>query len=114
MKKFSNLKVCLIGIIFTTAVTTSNAQPANDDCTTATLLTTGSSCSFINYSSVGATTSTGVPAPSCGGYSGGEVFFKAVVPASGSIRIEVANGIGINTQFAVYTGICGSLTQYSC
>src|SRR5437868_2854657 len=89
------------------------AQP-NDDCSGAIPLTVGPACVNSTFSSVGATASAGVPGPTCGFYAGGDVWFSAVVPASGNIRIEVNGVSGINAQWSVYKGSCGGLIQISC
>ncbi|MFN8366285.1 MAG: HYR domain-containing protein [Candidatus Kapaibacterium sp.] len=86
----------------------------NDECCGAISLTVGSSCSPSTYSNVGASASSTVANPSCGFYQGGDVWFSAVVPTSGNMRIEVNGVSGINAQWAMYTGSCSSLTQYSC
>lgn len=55
----------------------------------------GSTCTSPTYmTNVGATDSTGVsslPAPSCGNYLGGDVFYYFTVPASGQIIISRTN-----------------------
>ncbi|NSW94010.1 MAG: hypothetical protein HPY62_04780, partial [Bacteroidales bacterium] len=98
----------------------------NDPCSAYTLIA-GSSCSFQLFSNEGASNS-GIPGPgSCSGtpshYSGGDVWFKVIVPSSGIITIntdsessgqsdqEWAYRIGI----AVYSGPCsGPLTLINC
>ncbi|MBL0012975.1 MAG: hypothetical protein IPP30_04220 [Flavobacterium sp.] len=52
----------------------------NDDCSTAIPLTVGVNCIMSAYSNALATTSStvGTPAPGCGLYSGGDVWFSAV------------------------------------
>jgi hypothetical protein len=88
----------------------------NDECPNATNLTVGTS-SFndfpANVSLTGATNS-GTPAPTCGNFQGGDVWYTATVPASGNIVIET-NDIGIyDTGLEVYTGACGALSLVSC
>jgi hypothetical protein len=90
-----------------------NCPPLNDNCSGAIALTVNSSCINATYSSLNATNS-GLPTPTCGFYQGGDVWFSAVVPASGNVRVEVNGLSGYNAQYAIYTGACGSLTQYSC
>lgn len=96
-------------------VTVSPAAPDNDDCTNATLLTVGGTCSMLSYTSVEATSEGPEPAPSpgCGFYQGGDVWFKVVVPASGALRIERTNGT-LNAQYALYSGTCGNMEVITC
>lgn len=88
----------------------------NDECPNATGLTVGTT-SFndfpANVSLTGATNS-GTPAPTCGNFQGGDVWYTATVPASGNIVIET-NGVGnYDTGLEVYTGACGTLSLVSC
>lgn len=92
--------------------------PANDDCVNAESLTVGAI--FADNSVVGtndgATASTGAPAPGCASYSGGDVWYSAVVPASGSLTFEMNSQSGGITDGAgaVYSGSCGALTLLDC
>jgi len=89
---------------------------SNDDCVDAFPLTVDVACFSSNFTSNQATSEavSVAPNPTCGFYQGGDVWFTAVVPASGNLRIEVADISGINAQYAVYTGTCSSFSQYSC
>ncbi|SHJ66527.1 Por secretion system C-terminal sorting domain-containing protein [Flavobacterium haoranii] len=92
--------------------------PANDECVNAESLTVGAI--FADNSVVGtndgATASTGAPAPGCASYSGGDVWYSAVVPASGSLTFEMNSQSGGITDGAgaVYSGSCGALTLLDC
>lgn len=92
--------------------------PVNDECNNATVLTPGAV--FATNPLVGtnefATASSGAPAPGCASYSGGDVWYSAVVPASGSLTFELNTNAGGITDGAgaVYSGACGSLTLISC
>lgn len=88
--------------------------PANDNCSTAIPLTVNTSCSYTTYTNRGATASTGVPAPGCGGYSGGDVWFSAVVPANGILNVDTQTGVITDSGMAFYTGTCGSLSLLGC
>lgn len=88
--------------------------PANDEPCGATLLTANSSCSYANYTNVLATSSSGITAPSCGSYSGGDVWFKTVVPSSGALTISTDTGDIADGAMAVYSGSCSSLTLINC
>lgn len=94
--------------------------PANDECAAATMLTAGGTFATnpVDGTNVGATTSS-TPAPTtCFGFSGGDIWYSVVVPASGSLTIETGaastGGAHLDTVFTVYTGTCGSLTQIDC
>lgn len=90
------------------------AQPANDNPCSATSLTVGSSCSYSTYTNAAATASAGVPAPGCASYSGGDVWFTAVVPANGVLIVDMNTGVILDSGLAFYTGTCGSLTLLEC
>nr|WP_294860159.1 T9SS type A sorting domain-containing protein [uncultured Fluviicola sp.] len=90
------------------------AQPANDNPCSATPLTVGTSCSFATYTNAAATASPGVPAPGCASYSGGDVWFSAVVPANGILTVDMNTGVILDSGLAFYSGTCGSLTLIEC
>jgi hypothetical protein len=53
------------------------------------------------------------PNPGCGFFQGGDVWFIAVVPASGAMRIERPKGT-LNTQYTLYSGTYGNMeVRYS-
>jgi hypothetical protein len=92
--------------------------PANDDPCGAIALSVNDPCSFSTYSNQFATGSTGIPAPTCSLYSGGDVWFTVTVPASGNIVIDTDTGVITDSGMAIYsaTGTCPSLTltQIAC
>ncbi|MEY8848051.1 T9SS sorting signal type C domain-containing protein [Psychroserpens sp. XS_ASV72] len=88
--------------------------PANDDPCSAQTLTVNATCSFTTYTNANATASTGVPAPGCASYSGGDVWFTATVPASGNITIDTDSGVMTDSGMAIYSGTCGSLSLIEC
>lgn len=96
------------------------SQPANDNCTSATALTANSFCSFSTYSNVGATATTSPsvpPAPGCGNYLGGDVWFSVTVPASGHLIFDTQTPSGGLTDIAmaIYYGDCTTgLTLIEC
>ncbi len=93
-----------------------NVIVANDDCSNAINLTVGAS-SFNDFPvNVNLTTATnsGAPAPTCGNFQGGDVWYTVTVPASGNVVIET-NGAGLyNTGLEVYSGNCGALSLVNC
>ena len=88
------------------------AQPSNNDCSSAILLSFTKSCTYTQYSNLNATYS-GDATASCGGTPTTDVWFKFVVPASGNISINTQR-VNFYSAMALYTGSCGSLTQYIC
>lgn len=114
-------KYLLITFVFIIALCISGySQPANDNCANAIELTVGNNiCAFSNtYSNIGATEETPAPpAPGCGNYLGGDVWFKFTVPASGHVIIDTKGG-SLNPLddlgMAIYSGTCGSLTLIEC
>lgn len=90
------------------------AQPANDNPCSATPLTVGASCTFASYTNAAATATAGVTAPGCASYNGGDVWFTAVVPASGILNVDMSAGVITDSGLAFYTGTCGSLTLLEC
>jgi hypothetical protein len=92
----------------------SPTPPANDNCSGAISLTVGSTCTYTTYTNANATASSGIPAPGCASYSGGDVWFKAVVPATGILTVDTQSGVITDGGMAFYTGTCGSLTLLEC
>jgi hypothetical protein len=88
----------------------------NDNCQDALEIAVNNSCEMTTYSNAYATgEGTSIaPNPTCGFYSGGDVWFKLEMPASGAIRIERQNISGVNAQFALYSGVCGAFVQLTC
>ena len=117
--KFSNVKksarqLLMLMIVSFSALTTF-AQPANDEPCNAIDLTPGATCSYATYTNAAATASAGVPAPGCANYLGGDVWFKVVVPASGSLRFDTQAGVITDGGMAIYNGTsCSNLTLIEC
>ncbi|MFN8245224.1 MAG: proprotein convertase P-domain-containing protein [Ferruginibacter sp.] len=89
--------------------------PSNDDPCNATPLTVGATCNYVQYTNDQATATAGVPAPGCASYSGGDVWFSVVVPASGSILIDTDDGVLTDGGMALYTGPnCSTLSLLTC
>jgi hypothetical protein len=90
--------------------------PANDDPCDAELLPVSSgTCNYTTRHNIDATGS-GIPNPSCGSYSGQDVWFKVVVPATGRLigDMDVAGG-PTDWAMAWYTGPdCNNLTELEC
>ena len=88
--------------------------PSNDDPCNATPLNVGTTCSFVNATNASATASTGVPAPGCAGYSGGDVWFTVIVPANGSLSVSMQASAMTDGGMALYSGTCSSLALIAC
>ncbi|MEQ1732432.1 MAG: hypothetical protein ABL940_02105, partial [Bacteroidia bacterium] len=89
---------------------------ANDDaCGAITVPIGAATCSYTTYDLTGACSSSN-PAPSCGTYSGQDVWFKFVVPTSGNYQIDTKEGTMTDALMAIYRGAtCGGvLTQIAC
>ena len=95
-------------------ITVPTTPLANDEPCTAIALPVYSSCAYSTYTNECASSSTAVPDPGCASYSGGDVWFTAVVPASGSISIDTKEGTMTDGGMALYTGSCGALVFVSC
>lgn len=101
---------------FTICVGTPPPPPANDEpCNAITLdVQENGSCNFQTYTNLSATSTTGVPAPGCGSFSGADVWFKLTVPCSGSISLKSETGTMIDGAMAIYSGTCTSMTLIFC
>jgi len=102
--------------VFTIALEELPPPPANDQCSGAEELTVGTSCNPITGDNTWATDS-GEASPGCGGYNGGDLWYKAVVPATGALTFETSSVAGSDvhdTGMAVYSGDCGNLTLLEC
>jgi len=91
--------------------------PTNNDPCSAMALNVDSVCNSITATTLGATNST-IPAPTCAGnYNGGDVWFSAIVPASGLLEVDLSTtspGLS-DAGIAIYSGTdCNNLTEYSC
>ncbi len=89
--------------------------PANNDPCTAAELIVGSSCTPTFYNNKGAYNTTSLGSPSCHTYFGGDVWFSAVVPPSGQLKIETFAGTLDWSVMVLYSGPdCNNLTHLSC
>ncbi len=109
MKKIKSLLAAGLFVISSAAF----AQPANDDCSAATVLTLGTECIPDDLTGVGSTTELPSAShdPSCGAFQGGDVWFKFTVPSSGTFRIDIS---GSGMRWVLLDGVCGSFTEIRC
>ncbi len=117
-------QICIVGA--------ATAAPVNDDpCNSIEMPTVTSECDYLFFTTVGATNTTGVPSPTncenwdtthygtpnVGGFSVStkDVWFKIIVPSTGSICIMPMPGYGFTDgAMALYTGTCSSMTLIAC
>lgn len=98
----------------------SNDNPWNQNgtCTPigATLLTPQTSCSPLTYSNTNTTATSGAPAPGCGNYNGGDVWFRFVAPPSGRVFIDTRAGTLTDAAMALYSAATctGPFTLMEC
>lgn len=88
--------------------------PVNDDPCGAIELSVETTCNYQTFTNESSFGSSGVPAPGCANYQGGDVWFKAVVPADGAITFDTQTGVVTDGGMAVYTGTCNNLTLAGC
>jgi Metallo-peptidase family M12/Putative metal-binding motif len=100
-----------------TGTNCSTIPPNNDDCMDAIPLTLTNTCSVKTYDNNYGTQSVSTPLFSCFTqtfYT--DVWFSAIVPASGSLTIEtkqVASGL-TDMLMQTYSGTCNALVQIAC
>lgn len=109
-----------------TVTSASVSVPANNTpCSAQTLSVGVSSCSYTTGTNVGATNSGVAVNPLCGStstsgnttgnYSGGDVWYKVLVPSSGMVIIQTQQQSSVNDLVvAAYTGSCSNLTMIAC
>ncbi|MCB9361411.1 MAG: T9SS type A sorting domain-containing protein [Flavobacteriales bacterium] len=97
-------------------IAVSNCQNSGDDPCDAITIVPGCGGSKVTSSTVGLTDS-GISAPSCGTYSGGDIWFSMIVPASGTLKIEAYEASLSDMAMSIYSssGTCaGAFTEISC
>ncbi len=94
-------------------------KPTNDNpcpAITATPLPVSPACVPVTSSNMGATATVGIPAPGCGGYQGGDVWFRFTAPANGRVFIETFAGTLTDGAMALYSAAAcpGPFTLVQC
>jgi len=108
-------RLCVTLALLAGSIGVSWAQPANDNPCQAIALTVGATCVFTPYTNLDATPTAGVAAPTCGFYTGGDVWFTATVPANGFLVLDAQGADVIDGAMALYTGNnCNALTLVAC
>ena len=87
--------------------------PKNLDCIHAEELPVNPSCNYKRFTNEYAETS-GDGLPTCGAYSGTDVWFKFQVPNSGKFTVDSRYVSHSDMAMSLYTGTCGALTQLKC
>ncbi|NJM79010.1 MAG: LamG domain-containing protein [Flavobacterium sp.] len=93
--------------------------PANDECAGGIFLTTGTNrvSNAVTGNLEGATYSSSAPGTNCDGSDVADLWYTAVVPASGNLTVET---FGVNTDddldtvIELYSGTCNNLTYIDC
>ncbi len=104
----------------TVSFTTPATPPANDDCLGATVLIPAGDfpSGAIVTTNVASTANAanGTPTTCFGFGTGQDIWFSAIIPASGTLTIETGNNASTitDTVITVYSGSCGALTQIAC
>ena len=124
LKKYDMIRfIVLLAFLYGAVVTQS--QTRNDECFTPIELATslGRVCSGTGaYSTMGATFSSTVTDPLCwpDDPATADVWFlfrasgtEVAITVSGN-TVPVANGSLLLPQFAIYSGVCGGLTELNC
>ncbi|TYB75779.1 T9SS type A sorting domain-containing protein [Bizionia myxarmorum] len=99
---------------FDICIGTPPPPPSNDEPCEAISLTPNSICNYSFYTNASATASTGVTAPGCGSYSGGDVWFSVLVDSTGEMTIDTETAAITDSGMAAYSGTCGALTLIEC
>ena len=120
MKNLCGTSLLVTSVLATAGFTTlAMGQVANDECSTATVVTAGVPVAFTN---VGATSSAN-PAPVdtfCAGTfldwgtTNPDVWFRFTAAENGNADFSTCDIAGFDTSMALYTGTCGALTQVGC
>ncbi|GAA4363625.1 hypothetical protein GCM10023185_32490 [Hymenobacter saemangeumensis] len=108
---------------FSLCVTVAPPAPANDDCAGAFTVPVqfGTTCQGYtagDITSATASTGNGAADPVCGSYRGADIWFRTVVPATGTVTVRTVATSPISpvtdTGMALYSGACGSLVELGC
>ncbi len=95
-------------------ISTDPPPPNNDQCS-ATEMIVGNVCSPSFYSNKGSWDTRELGNPSCHAqFFGGDVWFTAIVPDSGQLKVETIPGSLKYGIMVLYRGTCESLTEYEC
>jgi len=101
---------------FDLCIGTPPPPPANDSCQIAEVLSVqADACTtWTTGDNTTATNSGALPAPTCGSYSGSDMWFEVTVPASGNVTFDVQNVTWTSVAASLYAGTCGALVEEDC
>lgn len=102
----------LVGLFFFVAPTVIYAQPANDECANAVLLTSSTSCVTTAGTNVNATWNPTSFTPGCGATNKLDVWYKFV--AQSSTQTITVSSAPSQVRLELFSGTCGSLTSIAC
>ncbi|HNU32561.1 MAG TPA: hypothetical protein PKN75_03130 [Bacteroidia bacterium] len=90
--------------------------PANDSPCGATSIIVGTSCSYSSYTLNTCATASGVSNPTCNNIAVNDIWFSAIVPASGNLNVTTTTGGITDLDLAIYsaTACAGVFTQLYC
>ncbi|MBL7982005.1 MAG: hypothetical protein JNL52_09370 [Flavobacteriales bacterium] len=90
--------------------------PPNDEPCNAIDLALTSNCTYSAYTNLDATATSGIPAPGCGNYAGGDVWFRFTATATALVTIRTTAGTLTNATMALYqANTCnGTFTLVAC
>lgn len=90
--------------------------PDNDLCSDAINLGTiqSSVCTPVNFTNEFTTASYADADPSCGLFSGGDVWFSFTMSNTGKLAIDLDPGTNELPHMALYSGTCGNFTEIDC
>ncbi len=110
----STQKKIYLLLFFFLGITNGYAQPVNDNPFDAIEMDVTGSNKYHNFTNELATNSMVYPDPSCGSYSGADVWFKMTVPGTGAMEIKAKTNIDPQMVLVVYTGSPDNFTEYDC
>ena len=96
------------------AAISANPPPVNNDQCSAVELSVGNVCSPSYFSNKGAWDTRELGSPPCHEFFGGDVWFKAAIPASGQLKVATFEGSLKNAVMILYSGTCTSLNLLAC
>lgn len=88
----------------------------NDNPCGAINLPVNASCTYASGTTAGTSATTGVPAPTCANYNGGDVWYRITVPPTGAVTITTGAGVITDGGMALYTATAcnGTFSQIAC
>ena len=101
-------------LLFLFACFSAVAQPGNDECIDAIELNAGAALVYNDYANIDATSSSGTPVSECVSSPKSDVWFKVMVPSTGTLKIQGETYNTWEIVLSVYSGQCGSLIYYDC